>query len=253
MKLPNAIIGNFLGVATSNEHYAAAKSGDILAAGKLALQLITKELIIKIRKTLPENPIIIAVNSIEESGKNAIPIAAATLIAEILNIDLDTNIVQINKPKRTNLDGLDRIFSSPVFDGEVLRGRNYILLDDTITQGRTFVALAQHIEMNGGHVKNIIALTGKQYSSQISINRDDIKQLRLIFGDIENDFKQITGYGFDGLTKSEARYLTKFKQPDTIRSRILAEINKKTRPIFEDDVSLGAFKSKMNKHNKPKG
>ena len=41
------------------------------------------------------------------------------------------------------------------------------------------------------------------------------------FGDLENEFVKATGYGFDQLTQSEARYLANFKPAITVRNRIL--------------------------------
>jgi len=223
LKFPDALIVNPLGAASKDEDHVLAKSGDVHAAARLAQKLVTTKLIVALKEKIPSNTIVVAVNSIEETGKNALPIAAAKIIADHLKIELDCEIVQSTQPKRTNLNGLDRIFSSPKFKGPVKTSRPYLLVDDTITQGRTFISLAQHIEKEGGQVVSIIALTGKQYSSKITPDQEQITQVRTLYGDIEHEFEQATGYNFERLTASEARYLVTFKGIDLARDRILAQ------------------------------
>jgi len=235
-RLPDAIIANPLGAASKEQDHALAKAGDVYAAARLAKKLITDELISALKEKTPFNAIMVAVNSIEESGKNALPIAAAKLIADRLKIEVDNQIVQSTQPKRTNLNGLDRIFSSPEFEGEVKSGRSYVLLDDTITQGRTFISLAQHIEKGGAQVVSMIALTGKQYSSKITPEKEQIEQVRKLYGDIEHEFKQATGYNFGKLTASEARYLATFKEVDRARDRIVAQAHARTDSDFGEVI-----------------
>lgn len=66
-------------------------------------------------------------------------------------------------------------------------------------------------------------LIGKQYSATLALSPETLQALRDKHGDIEPDFVRATGYGFDALTESEARYLARFKPADAIRDRILAE------------------------------
>ena len=56
------------------------------------------------------------------------------------------------------------------------------------------------------------------------------------YGDWENEFIKATGYGFDQLTQSEARYLANFKPAITVRNRIL-EAGSKGRPSASDGNS----------------
>ena len=221
-ELPDVIIGNPLGEAKGDD-YGLAKAGSVAASMRLAQKLVTADLVEKLRDSSGENPLVVGVNSVEAAGKNALPRAGAEIIAHRLGLDTAPGIVQSTSPKRTGMDGLNRIFARPEFDGDVVAGRGYILVDDTLTQGGTFAALAKHIEAGGGHVVAIVALTGKQYSSKLSPSEETIGRVREKFGDIEDEFRNATGYGFDDLTESEARYLASFDAPDTIRDRILAE------------------------------
>ena len=77
--------------------------------------------------------------------------------------------------------------------------------------------------MAGGQVVVAVALTGKRYSAKMRLSDETLSALREKHGNLENDFRAATGYGFDSLTESKARYLTNFKPADAIRDRILAE------------------------------
>lgn len=49
-----------------------------------------------------------------------------------------------------------------------------------------------------------------------------LSQVRELFQSVENQIKAATGYGFDALTESEARYLAKHDNAQSIRDRIIA-------------------------------
>ena len=220
--IPDVIIANPLGIAKTDTDYAAAKAGDVEAAVRLAKQLVTPGLLNKIGALVGQDkPFVVGVAAIEASGENQLPGAAASIIARHLALPLSADIVQSNSPKRTAMNGLDRIFTAPEFDGNVESGKSYILVDDTVTQGATFAALASHIKSNGGTVRAVVALTGKNYSATIQPSQDNLSKLRDKYGDLESTFKATTGYGFDGLTNSEARYLAAFEPSQSVRDRIL--------------------------------
>lgn len=221
--LPDAIIGGSLGSATSQADYAAAKAGDRVAGLSVAQALVTDDLVAKVKERIGDiKPIVVGVQSVEATGRNKIPLMASVVLAERLGATHSTDIVQANTPKRTGLNGLDRIFAAADFAGDVVAGGQYVLVDDTLTQGGTFAALASHIEENGGKVVAIVALTGKQYSAKLSPNPETLQRLREKYGDIEQDFRAATGYGFDALTQSEARYLAGFEPAQSVRDRVLA-------------------------------
>lgn len=226
VNLPDAIIGSTLGSATSLPDYVAAKAGDDVAAVAVAAELVTPGLVEKVRAVIGDaKPIVVGVASIEATGRNKIPVAAAVLLADRLGLETTGDLVQANKPKRTSLGGLDRIFAAPDFAGPVVAGAQYVLVDDTLTQGATFAAMASHIEENGGHVLAVVALTGKQYSAKLKTSPETLQRLRDKYGDIEPAFRAATGYGFDALTQSEARYLASFEPAQSVRDRVIAAGN----------------------------
>lgn len=159
-----AVIGGDLASLSSHPDYAAAKAGDVESAVRLARAIVTDDLVQRVRDMIGESdPIVVPVVSEEASGRNKIPLAAAEVLAERLGVETTGSIGQRNAPRRTAMSGLDRIFASPVFDGDVVAGRDYLILDDTLTQGATFAALSSHIEAGGDRVVGTLALTGKQY------------------------------------------------------------------------------------------
>lgn len=220
VSLPDAVVRHPLGAANGHPDYAAAKSGDLMAAVRMAADLVDSELLDQVRAM--GGDVIVPVASIEASGRNKIPTAAAVAIAKGIVVDLETEIVQSNAPKRTSLAGVDRIFSTPEFDGSVRSGARYVIVDDTLTQGATFASLASHIRAGGGDVVGVVALTGKQYSAKLTPSNETLQQLRAKHGDIEQDFRDAVGYGFAALTESEARYIANFKPVESIRDRITA-------------------------------
>ncbi|WP_167009250.1 PLxRFG domain-containing protein [Comamonas sp. Tr-654] len=221
--IPDAIIGSTLGTASSHPDYAAAKAGDIEAAFRLAQDIVTPELVAKVRAAIGDTkPVVVPVAAEEATGRNRIPVAAAGVLAQRLGLSTSGAIVQANRAHRTGMDGLDRIFAPVDFAGKV-EAKPYLLVDDTLTQGGTFAALASHIREGGGTVAGVIALTGKQYSAKIQPSAESLASLRQKHGDLESEFRAATGYGFDSLTESEARYLARYEPADRLRDRISAE------------------------------
>ena len=220
---PDAIIGSTLGSASKHPDYAAAKGGDVAAATRLAVDLVTPEMVAKVAAALGgARPRVLPVAAEEASGRNKIPRAVAEVLAARLGLETATGIVQANRARRTGLDGLDRIFAPVDFAGAVEPG-DYLLVDDTLTQGGTFAALASHIREGGGNVVGVVALTGKQYSAKIQPSPEILATLRQKHGDLEAQFRAATGYGFDALTESEARYLARFEPAERLRDRIAEE------------------------------
>ncbi|MCA0214515.1 MAG: hypothetical protein LCH79_15225 [Proteobacteria bacterium] len=226
--MPPVVIGSTLGSATSHPDYPAAKTGDVEAAARLAKATVTPGLVARTKELLAgRKPVVIPVAGIESGGINMIPQAAGTALAKQLGLTVDGGIVQVMRAERTKLQGLDRVFRQPEFDGPVVAGQQYLLVDDTLTQGGTLTALASHIRQGGGQVVGAVALTGKQYSATMQPSRETLTKLRTKHGSIETEFRAATGYGFDALTESEARYLAAYEPAQSVRDRIAAELEQR--------------------------
>ncbi|MDN3575878.1 CdiA family toxin C-terminal domain-containing protein [Chitinimonas viridis] len=132
---------------------------------------------------------------------------------------------------------LSRILNRPRFAGPVQPGRQYVLIDDALPQGDMLAALARHIQQGGGHIAAIVALTGKQFSAPLAPAPSLLRQVREKYGDMEDAFRQATGYDYQSLTASEARYLRNYKSVDVVRDRILAESRQRAKPTDKRSVN----------------
>ena len=221
-RLPDVVIGHRLGAFSSHPEYEAAKAGDSMAAARTASDLVDDAMVEAVRQAAGNAELIVPVVSEEATGRNKIPLAFARELADRLGSTAETEIVQADSPKCTHMDGLSRLLNPPVFDGPVIQGAAYVLVDDTVTQGGTSASLTSHIRDNGGEVAGAVALTGKQYSAKLEPSPELLQQVRDRFQSVEPAFRSATGYGFDALTESEARYLVKHDDAESVRNRILA-------------------------------
>ena len=239
---PDAILGMDSATAQAHPDYAAAKAGDDAAALRLARDLVTPEYVESIKAVLGDKkPTIVPVLAVESMGKNRIPVMVANVLGERLGLPVTEDIIQSKKVGRSAGDGFHRLATKVTFSGPVKPG-DYLILDDTLTQGGTLAELKTHIEDAGGHVVLASALTGKQYSRKLALSSDTLGQLRERFGSIENWWRDTFGHDFSGLTESEGRFLLKLKgspRPDAVRDRILAARDEGLRGLGARDDSHG--------------
>ena len=117
--------------------------------------------------------------------------------------------MQVNSVGHTGADGFTRLANQALFDGPVQAGQAYYLVDDFVGQG--------------GEILGATVLTGKPYSAKLAPDEAQIRALRAKHGaQLEEWWRQSFGFGFDCLIRSEARYLEKTADADTIRSRVAA-------------------------------
>jgi DNA repair protein RadC/GNAT superfamily N-acetyltransferase len=220
---PEALIGSTLGSSTRHPDYRAAKAGDTDAAWRVVRDIMPDETIERVRSMLGgRKPVVVPVHAQEAAGRNKLPVALARLLADRLGLEVATDIVQASAVHRGGKDGFYRLANQPQFDGPVAAG-DYLLVDDTLTQGGTIAQLAEHIEQGGGRVAGVVALTGKQYSARIGLTDGTLAEIRQKHADLEPWWREQFGYGFDGLTESEARYiLVSGQSSDAIRNRVTA-------------------------------
>ena len=140
-----------------------------------------------------------------------------------LGLGTDVAIVQTNVVSHTGADGYGRLARQPTFDGDVILGAEYVLVDDFVGQGGTLANLRGFIESSGGRVLAAVTLTGKPHSAKLALNETQLEELGQKHGEeFEKWWQERFGYSLDCLTQSEARYLTRSSDPETIRNRIAA-------------------------------
>ncbi|MBP2482858.1 hypothetical protein J3A72_003150 [Stenotrophomonas sp. PvP093] len=243
---PDVVTAHRPGRLSAHADYTAGKAGDDAAALRVVRDVITPEFVDNVRAALPEGskPLVVAVQSREATGNNRIPRMAAEVLAQRLGLQVSEDIVQAAKVDRSGGDALHRLANQPPFTGKVEAGRDYVLIDDTLTQGGTLAQLKTHIEDNGGKVVLATALTGKDYSRRIALNTQSLADVRERFGSIEPWWRDQFGYGFEGLTESEARTILTLDKgrldADALRDRVAAGRVPGLRAVGEGTAGEGS-------------
>ena len=207
--------------------YAAAKAGDAVAAARLVDALVDESGVAAVRRlidaaSLDRAPVLVSAHAYERDGFNAIPAALARMSSDRLGLPYDTTVVQSNVVGHTGADGYGRLARQAAFAGRVER-HEYVMVDDFVGQGGTLANLRGWIEKQGGRAVGAIVLTGKPYSAKLSPSTEQRYELRQRHGaDFEEWWQEHFGHSFDCLTQSEARYLTRSPDVDTIRNKLAA-------------------------------
>lgn len=210
--LPNVMIAHTKDTITTHKHYQKAKSGELSSALFLVDEYLTDDFVLKLHHAIKgyDNVRIVPVHAEEQLGRNKIPMAYALALSEMLGVDMDLDIVQAKRAYRTSSDGVGRLLKRVSFDGVVLSGHHYVIVDDVITQGGTLADLRGFIESKGGKVILASTLNGKPNSAKLPITKATLGQLRKQAGkEIEQWWQEQFGYDFSQFTESEARYLAK--------------------------------------------
>lgn len=210
--LPNVLIAHTAATITTHELYLLAKSGDTSAALALVDKYITDNFLQELFNVLhsSKDVFVLPVHAEEYLGRNKIPMAFAAIIQQNLGLQIDLDIVQASKAYRTQSDGVGRLLKRVIFNGKVVANRQYLIVDDVITQGGTLADLRGFIELNGGKVVAVSTLNGKPNSAKLPITKATLGQLRKQAGqDLEHWWQKEFYYDFSKFTESEARYLTK--------------------------------------------
>ena len=213
--------------------HTRAKAGSDGAAIELVRDILGEERVGKrpnpkwgkLRALAAEHPraIIVPVRAQERTGRNKIPSAYALMIEKIAGLRVTPNIVQTVRANHTGANAVERMMRRAAFAGAVSRGREYILVDDHVTQGGTLNELRKYIQSKGGKVVAVTTLTASQFSDTLSISADVIEALYKKFGNnLDEELKQAgIANGVAELTQSQARELRKLRV-DTFRDRIAA-------------------------------
>lgn len=168
-------------------------------------------------------PILVSAHALERDGVNAIPEALADELGRLLDLPVDSSIVQTNVVSHTGADGFSRLTRQAAFAGEIVPEFDYLMVDDFVGQGGTLANLRGFIESQGGKVIAATTLTGKPFSAILPPTQEQLHLLRSKHGaELEIWWQARFGHTFDCLTQSEARYLERTSDADTIRNRITA-------------------------------
>lgn len=225
---PDVVIVAAQSSVKKHPDYEQAKQGNVQdaapAAKRLAAAMFTAASLDAIRRLQLEGAFIVPVHALEGQGFNRIPAGFAELLGEKLNLDVDIGIIQINVVNHTGATGWQRLASPPLFEGQIVADQRYFLVDDFVGQGGTLANLRGHIVHHGGHVVGAACLTGRADSSKLALTLQTLEGLRHKHGpELEAWWVETCGYDFACLTESEARYLFRVEDADTVRARLAEE------------------------------
>ena len=143
---PPVIRNGDLHSSKKEPEYQAAKAGNMPAAINLVERLLTDDTVEKIRRQIGDSkPLVLPVLAVETAGNNKIPLAMARILADRLNLEVESNIVQSERVGRTGAAANHRLAFNPSFKGEVKTGQAYLIIDDTLLMGGTIASLRGYI------------------------------------------------------------------------------------------------------------
>jgi hypothetical protein len=156
--------------------------------------------------------------------------AYAVAISEICGFDLDEEIVQANRVFHTGANARQRLRTVPIFDGEVVPYRQYVVVDDVCTTGASLAALRHYIEARGSEVvlASTLALPPARHDRdprQLAITATTAARLREKF-----DARAVDGILFshgiapsiNHLTESAGRTILGFGSAQALRGSLAA-------------------------------
>lgn len=225
---PDAVLLSAENKTMRHRKYREAKfRGDAAAAAILVDEIVDQQGINSLRTLLNalkhNSLVLVSAHAYEKESVNAIPLALARLLSKRLGVPFEENVVQVNIVSHTGADGYGRLARQARFEGEIDAAREYLLVDDFIGQGGTLANLRGWIESRDGKVVGATALAGKPYSVKLTPSEEQLNELKEKHGlELERWWRDQFGHAFNCLTQSEARYLARSPDIDTIRNRLAA-------------------------------
>lgn len=221
---PHVIRNGSLGSIKDDPAYLKAKSGDATAALDLVIRNLSDESVAKVKELIgSRKPSILPVLGIEGAGKNKIPAAVAAVLADRIGLEVEADIVQIDKISRTGSGADHRLAFNPSFSGKVMPGREYLIVDDNLTMGGTIASLRGYVQNRGGEVIGAVVMAARENSLSIAVTPKMLAAIRAKHGHEMNEFwEKNFGYGIDRLTQAEAGHLRRAASIESIRDRIIA-------------------------------
>ena len=194
-------------------YIAAKECGDAAAADNIIKKCADAHRLQSIKEKYPDAVLLPVLKE-----NNALPLS----LCENIGLPVCLSVRCLSAHKRKNMSAMERILHKPVFCGEITAGRNYILVDDVITQGGTISSLMQFVSQNGGRISAVLALAYAKGIRKIAPERENLADLRQRFGKQLTDFFEECGMGSnaaDQFTNSEILYLLKFSSVENIRKK----------------------------------
>ena len=165
---------------------------------------------------------------------NAIPHAFARYLAQVLECEVASEIIQVARPGRKKLTNFQRFIWQSKFEGEVNEKSAYIIADDMFHFGGTLATLRSYIVEHGGTVISATSLATKDGSHQpFPIDEHMVGVLKSQYSvQIDDFWREEIGHETVCLTNMEGTFLSEWgkKIPDladgdALLQRLREEIN----------------------------
>lgn len=216
------------GPLKAHSAYRQAKAGEGNAALGLVIDLAVAWLYEKKERFEP-GMVFIAPHAQEATGDNAIPQTLASVCAAIYKGSTDTEVVQSDRVYHTGADPMERMAARAQFQGQIVPGTKYVLVDDVVSLGGTLAELSNYIQLYGGVVHDVVVLVNAGRSPALVPPKKFVDLIKERFDD---EFTDIFGIEPQALTANEAHYLAGFRSADALRNRRAAaeqEIDRRLR------------------------
>jgi hypothetical protein len=180
-----------ISVVKSHPAYAAAKAGDNLAAMKLVADVMSPQILIRLRQRFSAcYPMLVDVRSRPTTSKNIVPNALASGLSALLGWPRERRLIKANNVKHSDASGY--------------------------SHGGTLANLRGHILAQNAYVIGATVLAGNDYSAELALSDVKLAELRRQHGHIEYWWRQQFGFGFESLTASECRFLSRARTAERI-------------------------------------
>jgi hypothetical protein len=193
------------------ELFDNAKNGDIEDAIRLVHKVIKEERIKRLAEKYP-NAIVCFPYKNGNGKENQIPVAFAQVFEDFgLRVG---NIICVTNPHHRGADDLSRLIIRTRYEGEVEKGKDYIIIDDQISSGATLRDLKDYICNNGGKLRAITALTASFGGTRIIPEREAIELINK--NGITNEQLKKLGItdNIYGITNAEARRIIRLTKSE---------------------------------------
>jgi len=220
---PDIVVHTDVALRDHHVGYSPAKAGDEESAITLAQDLLSPSAIEILRQLISGREVILLpITALETTGFNAIPDAMAQVLGAELNLPVSSgDIVQSNQVAHTRARAFNRLVTPATFEGSVVQGGCYVLVDDHVGLGGTLANLKGYVETQGGQVIAMTTLTESRDARHIALRSSTLDMLRERHGEALQEFWQTCfGHGLECLTEIEGQNLSREPTLDAIRDRL---------------------------------
>ena len=193
--------------------FAEAKNGDLRAANSVVVKCVNPQSLAELRRRYPDAEILPVITD------NKLPLA----LAQAIGLRICKTVFVHKNRQRKHMRAMERLLHPPTFEGAIKHRKNYILVDDIMTQGGTISSLRKHVISGGGNVVAVVVLACAAGGSTLTPEQNNILLLSKKFGS-EQLNRILQKYSISNnpheLTNRQAQYLLRFKEIDNIVEKI---------------------------------